>query len=368
VSVSADPYNRVGQAPDALARVRLPTEREEDLARRFTVNRHYLHHLRIWLEDEYGHGDSLYPGLAAKVATWPAFGRIKRRPADLDAIEQILRIAWMSEIQLHLPGTLGSPQLLRYSNAWAPVHAYYAAYMALQGWLAANGLSTDNHTAALATIANQIGQRHLFPPPWSVLCVGSPLSGERSYLNEPPGADCGAHVEVLSIPISLGGNAHVDFWPRLGTWLRTTREARLKVPEQDWKEKEGRKRMDSKVRRRLADKLAPTSIFDCFWRMRIRSNYQSVEPYLVPTISDQDVRLFYGGLVVTTRATLALLELYLARAIGVPQFVTLAESFLRDDAHGISGDTLGARLTALTGVPGGFKLKRDVPRDRRDTS
>lgn len=110
------------------------------MARRFTVNRHYLHHLRIWLEEEYGRGDALYAGLAAKLAIWSPFGRIKRRPADLDAIEQILRIAWMSEIQLHLPGTLGSDQLLRYSNAWAPVHAYYAVYMALQSWLAANGL------------------------------------------------------------------------------------------------------------------------------------------------------------------------------------------------------------------------------------
>ena len=358
----------MGQAPNALASLRLPTDREEDLARRFTVNQHYVHHLRIWLEEEYGSGNALYTGLAARVALWPAFARIKRRPANLDMIEQILRIAWMSEIQLHLPGTLGSAQLLRYSNAWAPVHAYYAAYMGLQGWLAANGLGTANHTAALASIANQISQRHLFPPPWGVLCVGSPQSGERIYLNEPTGVNCGAHLEVLSIPISLGGQAHVDFWPRLGTWLRTTREARLKVPEQEWKEKEGRKRMDPKVRRRLADKLAPTSIFDCLWRLRIRSNYQSVEPYLVPTISDQDVRLFYGGLVVTTRATLTLLELYLARAIGTPHFISLAESFLRDDTHGISQDTLGARLAALTGVPGGFKLKRDTSHDRRDTS
>lgn len=75
----------------------------------------------------------------------------------------------------------------------------------------------------------------------------------------------------------------------------------------------------------------------------------------------------HGGLVAITRATLALLELYLARAIGAPQFVTLAESFLRDDAHGISRDTLGARLTALARAPGGFKLKRDTSRDRRDS-
>ena len=62
---------------------------------------------------------------------------------------------------------------------------------------------------------------------------------------------------------------------------------------------------------------------------------------------------FLGSRLLFTRP--ALLELYLARAIGTRRFVTLAENFLRDDGHGISGDTIGARLTALTGVPGGFK-------------
>ena len=340
----------MGTPPARLLEVRLPTDREEDLARRFTVTQHYLHHLRIWLEEQYGRGSDLYSGVGGAVTRWPAYGRIKRRPADLDAIQEALRIAWMSEIQLHFPGTLGSIPAIRYSNAWAPVHAYYAVYMGLQAWLTANGIPTDNHAAALASIANQIEQRRLFPPPWSLLCTGSPLSGERRFLNELPGTNCAEHIEVLSIPISLGGNAQIGFWPRLGTWLRTTREARLKAREREWKDKEGRKRMDGQVRRRFAANLAPTSLFDCLWRLRIRSNYQSVEPYLVPSIPDQDVRLFYGGLVVVTRATLALLELYVARAIGAPQYVSLAEDFLRSDEHGISRDTLGARLDALASV------------------
>ena len=40
--------------------------------------------------------------------------------------------------------------------------------------------------------------------------------------------------------------------------------------------------------RKIAQSVAPTSIFDCFWRMRIKSNYGTIDPYLVDHISESD--------------------------------------------------------------------------------
>ena len=39
--------------------------------------------------------------------------------------------------------------MLGFANAWAPVHAYYAVFGALQAWFAANGMSgtANDHTA-----------------------------------------------------------------------------------------------------------------------------------------------------------------------------------------------------------------------------
>lgn len=73
----------------------------------------------------------------------------------------------MSELQLLLPSVIGAPGLMRYSNAWAPVHAYYAAYMALQTWFEANQIAgiADDHSASLRTISTQIRDRRLFPAP-----------------------------------------------------------------------------------------------------------------------------------------------------------------------------------------------------------
>lgn len=326
----------------------LPTDRDQELVRRFTVTLHYLRHLEIYLTQAYGRDRELYTGIAAVLAGHRPFLKLMRRPdIDLVAIRRFLEIAWVSELQLCVPAAIGSPSVLRYTNAWAPIHAYYSAYMLLQAWFTANGMKSlaDDHTATLRSISAQIRDRGLLPGPWSVLADGNPLGGSCSYIHEPCAGACAAKIEVLSVLIGLpSAYTESEFWARFGTWLRTTREARLRAKEDEWKRKRGRKRIDPTVRLEYARTLHPTSLFDCLWRMRIRSNYRSVEPYLVRYIDEADAQFFHRALVSVTRATLFLMESYLARVIGARHFEALAESFLHDDEHGMTANTLGARL------------------------
>jgi hypothetical protein len=225
--------------------LRLPTDAEEELLKRFTVVLNHVDQVRLWLEDEYGEaGQPLYEGLTAATVSLPAFARVKRRSVNTEAVRQNLSISWMSELQLVLPSVIGAEGLMRYSNAWAPVHAYYAAYMALQAWFEANQIGgvADDHTASLRTISTQIRDRKLFPPPWSVLAIGCATRGERAYLHGPVGADVAGNIETLANP------RLDDFWPRYGTWLRSTRRARLVARENDWKKRHGRQRVSSKAR------------------------------------------------------------------------------------------------------------------------
>jgi len=91
---------------------------------------------------------------------------------------------------------------------------------------------------------------------------------------------------VLSIPTAF--EVDPNFWPRLGTWLRSTREARLTAREDQWKKKHKKKRIATDERTAIARSMPPTSLFDCFWRMRIKSNYGTIDPYLVSQISEGD--------------------------------------------------------------------------------
>ena len=335
----------------ALITVNFPSAEEEDLLRRFTVNRNYLQSTRLFLEDRYGGGNSLYRGLQQEIHSRPAWQRMNRGTADLERVRQFLFLGWTSEIQLYLPAIMGTSAIIGYSNTWAPVHAYYAVFGALQAWFAANRLHgvADDHTATLRTISNMIEQRDLFPPPWCLLATGCPMRGEKTHLNVPPGVVCTTHFEVLTIPVPF--EEPRDFWPRYGTWLRSTRAARLQAREESWKKEHKLKRVSPAARTQIASSVAPTSFFDLLWRLRIKSNYGTIDPYLVSSISENDHRTFYGGLVTATRATMALLELYIARKIGKQDYLQLADDFVTSDSKGISRDTLQARLEAFSQRP-----------------
>jgi hypothetical protein len=322
--------------------LRFPTDEEEDLLRRFTVTLHHIDHLRLWLEDQYGSGPGLTEGVSSALQALPAFQRIKRRPVDLSAVRGDLSIAWQSELQLALPSLLGDPAMARYANAWAPVHAYYAVYLGLQAWFEANQIAgvADDHSASLRTIAVQIRDRRLFPPPWCVLAVGCPMRKERLYLNEPMGADLAGDIEVLGSPTLE------EFWPRFGTWLRSTRRARLLKREADWKRRTGKTRIPTAVRTKIAANAWPTSFFDCLWRLRIRSNYKDIEPYLVRFVSDEQAVRFHHATRVCVSATLALLELSVARAVGGAEFAGMVTSFLDADERGLASETVGERFSA----------------------
>ena len=327
--------------------VKLPTDEEEDLQRRFTVNKNYLQAVSGFITTTYGRRELLYSGLRTAMEALPQYQKIQRDPnVDLDDVRRFLTLAWTSEIQLHLPVIMGNPGMLAFANTWAPVHAYYAVYGALQAWFAANGMKgvADDHTASLKTIAKQIEQRAgVFPEPWNLVAVGCPMRGERLYLND-NGHNVADHVEVLSIPVPFGQDP--EFWPRLGTWLRSTREARLTKREEQWKAKNNRKKIGKNERTQFAQNLAPTSLFDCFWRMRIKSNYGTVDLYLVNHISESEHQIYNSALCAVTRATVALLELLIMRRTGKAEFAKIATEFLTQDTHDLSARMLKARLGA----------------------
>jgi hypothetical protein len=325
--------------------INLPTDAEEELLRRFTVNRNYLQAVAGFITTTYGRREKLYQGLRSAVEMIPAYQRIQRGSGDSGEVRRFLTLAWTSEIQLHLPAIMDNDSMLAFANTWAPVHAYYAVYGTLQAWFSANGMVgvADDHTSTLRTVAKQIEQRDLFPEPWNLLAAGCPMRKERLHLND-HGHDCSRRVEVLSVPIPFGEDP--DFWPRMGTWLRSTREARLIAREEQWKRREKKQRIAPAERTKIAQSVAPTSIFDCFWRMRIRSNYGTIDPYLVNFISETDHVIYNQALCTVTRATVALLELLIMRKIGKPAFATIASDFIAKDRHNLSARMLHARVGA----------------------
>lgn len=305
--------------------VRFPTPDEEERSHRFTVHRHYLESYQLFVETVYGaHADQARRLVEAQRAL-PAFGRIQRavaaRPAEL---QRLLAISWASEMQLRMAG-IGVTDFLRYSNAWAPVQAYYAVYMSLHAWLNVSGTTgiVDDHTRSLRSAVAQVVERALLPHPFDVTCTGCPDLRERVIHGAPAGANIDDHFENLAAPTMS------DFYPRLAKMLETTRANRLDRLRKEWLRQQGRMRMPAHAKRSQAERLHSTSVFDYLWRLRIRSNYGDVSSILLSGTEDAGHRRFHAGLMTITSSLCLMLQALIVAKTGPEIYARYSAEFLR---------------------------------------
>ena len=299
---------------------------EVDRTRRFQVHHFYVVGIAEYLSVTYGQSvDETIAGLLKAQKFLPAFGKIQtRRDIDEHRLSQFLTLAWGSELQLRLSG-LQDSSVLRYSNAWAPVHAYYAVFMSAQAWFAAMNFveMVDNHTGSLNLLSNQVTQRAIFPSPWNVTCAGCPDLHTTAFSGHPDGSRIAEKVEPLSRP------TFDAFWPRFGMLLHTTRDRRLKRNFGEWKRQRNRKRLHRCDKERIAQKLPATTLFDFFWRLRVRANYRDVRAFLMSSVEDSWHDEFYQCVLLTTECTCTLLQCLIASYVGKTEMDRLMREFVR---------------------------------------
>jgi len=270
----------------------------------------------------------------------------KLTSGDEDVIRKSLFNCWHTELVLRLPTK--TPDLIRYANHWSPVQAYYAIYLCLRAYLRSSGDGVaDTHATTLRTISSQLEQRNLLLPFWSVVCSGG--SGDANlknveYRNLPPGIT----VRMIS---SLSTPRVEDFWHWLAMMLRTTRSRNLKSKLEDkntrkkYATKGGKPRQsyNATQRKEVCASIPATSIFDFFYRLRIRSNYEDADAFLLGSLSDADATVFHRALALVTSCTLFNLERLTAYRLGKTKMDDIVEAFLNADRHGRGLETVSAR-------------------------
>lgn len=134
------------------------------------------------------------------------------------------------------------------------------------------------------------------------------------YLNIPSGVVVG-NINPLTTP------APHEFWDWYGMLLRTTRnrqfEKKLKGSGNQFKTKKGtpRKRFTITQKSQVLADLRPATVFDFFYRLRIRSNYEDADSFILGTMGETDAREFNEALRAVTSATLYLIELHVAQRV-----------------------------------------------------
>jgi hypothetical protein len=307
----------------------LDIQTDSDAARALSTYRNYLLALRGFVDVSYRGPRGRFRRLAEEQTQIPKFQALQ--PAgryDLEAIRSVLFNAWHTEAVLALPGALPDAGLIRFTNQWAPVQAYYAVYSLMRAWFLTEGNTTSSHSQALRSMSSVVAYRGVFPAPWSFACSGGHTLGDAVHTGFPSGRIY--DVNALTTP---PGTYSYDDWS--SKILRTTRKFFLEQAEQKWKAghrtKRGAhyKRIPSAERQRIASRVHPTTVFDFVYRLRIRSNYRDVDDFVSGQLSDSDAQAYFQSLLFFTRATMQVLETLIRVRMKSGEFDQFAAEFLR---------------------------------------
>jgi hypothetical protein len=78
---------------------------------------------------------------------------------------------------------------------------------------------------------------------------------------------------------------------------------------------------------RIAARVAPTSLFGFFYRMRLRSNYGDVDAFALGAWTEEDAKEFYQAVVQLTGHTLRFVEILVTGRLGQAKFLSLLKEF-----------------------------------------
>ncbi|MCH8052338.1 MAG: hypothetical protein IIC86_10020 [Chloroflexi bacterium] len=289
----------------------MPTEED---AGAFKTYRNYLDAFSRVIDDTLGTDLSGLPKMMAK----PQFVNL-RRPVSVDPLVTHLRSAWSTELLMTSFRALDLGDVVRYANVWVPVQSYYAVFTALLAWQVASGSEATSHTAVLNAIGNEMRSRKWLPPPWTAVCLGCPQVDDYVFESVPNVAD--RTISNFEAPSDVESS-----WSLVAKCLGTTREDIIDDAITEWKKhnknKKGqpRKALYRHEKADIAEKEAPTTLFDFLYRMRIRSNYRDTDAFALGASSPAQAGQFYDLVTKVTSATLRFVETLVVGRVGVKEF------------------------------------------------
>lgn len=318
-------------------------------------------------------GDQVWPPLtiperldALAVRTTALASMADPTPAatDLLQVRTSLENAWGTELLLGLAGHFGfSDELVRLTNNWGVVQAYYVTYHATQAYSVAKGQPRpDTHPKTQNEFASRWLNRPLQLAPWT---FGATAAG---FANMPVGATVDTTIHAWSAcgattAWSLSAKA---FDSTRNGWIGDAEDRQRKklqsLNRKTWHEAEVKRTAAGKPMRTppmfamprlsptdkatIAVSTRPSGLIDYLYRLRVKTNYEDSSMFTDgpedSTVSSQ----VHADLTFLASSTLLVHELHVGRLIGKPVLLGWVDGWL------------AAHLPA--GMKVGLALRRDV--------
>lgn len=331
---------------------------DPEFAEAFRAYVNYFEDLAGVIHGEFGWEESLVDGVYAAVGGHQAVRQIQRRrptPVQLRTLELALRKAWgflrRAQREVADPESYDEE-----ANAWLPEQCYYAVYHAVLALAVATGQHVPRkHTPALKLMGKEV-RRGLLPYPWSAWCEGGPGTGEHRFGGFSPSGE----VHVLSRPDPDTAPA------RLAMFLRTTRKKELDRQFEEERHKKvapgrTRRNLSGDAKREMARRVAATTLFDVFWRLRKKAHYDDADVFVLGAVSELDARRFGSALLIVTDATVAAIEAVVAASVGPDPLARMTSAYARKtDAE--PGSLMARRAVAWSALEESRVRSSRVPR------
>lgn len=259
-----------------------------------------------------------------------------RENSDKERIKGLLMNSWNSEMLLNFPELLHDG-FLKFSNHWAPVQSYYSIYLALRALIVAKGISArgDHSTTLQVVVSNFISTEKLFPAPWNII-----FNIDDSYINLPNNINP-SNINPLENPHNFKDDKQ-KLTDSFCLFLKTTHSRLVDEKCDEWKvknptKKGPRRRLPRGFREAESKKHRAISIFDCYYRLRIRSNYKDVDIFILGS-STPETTYYFDAIRKITDKTLFLIENYLFRYLGKKIFDEIINDYKKTDSLNINSN------------------------------
>jgi len=249
----------------------------------------------------------------------------RKKGVNLEKIRSLLINSWHTELNFLLPMKIGG-DFTRYSIHWAPVQAYYSIYLSLRALMeSCNNPISNTHRATLSAISNWIIERDVIPYPWSCSCTN---------MENPKYGGFKEKIEYVN-PLCIPNSTNLEH--SYAMFLRTTRKIKFEKRKSEIKLKTKRdkikKRFTKQDKKKIEAGLHATTFFDCFYRLRTKSNYEEAETYVLSDLVKIDLDNFYYSLKKILTSTLFILESIIAKYLGLDEFNKMIDDFTKKIAR-----------------------------------
>ena len=251
--------------------------KDDDNILSFKTYKTYINCLGSLIKNKYG--DKFIEEFKAKL---PPLNDISRNnDIDNEKIKSLLMNSWHTELNFLLPTTINTG-LTKYSFHWAPVQAYYSLYLGMRAVFESSNINIKNtHEPTLRTISNWIVDRKVFPYPLNCYCLGIRDLKNIRFIGFETEVTDEKVKEITALSMPPDDELELCF----AKFLKTTREKQFQNRKEKCglKNKSGKnlKRFTVKDKTTIEKKLHKTTLFDCLYRLRIKSNYEEAETYIL---------------------------------------------------------------------------------------